>query len=325
MQKTRNRIILFCSVTLAFVALMAVASFYDLEISRKLSGLKTGEYYARGMFERIFETAGSLPLFIIVNFAASVLFHYVYRGKKNAGRVIFAVFLCFACVCVNYYCFYQIFKYLSHHYGFEQSLGGITDSIAYFLLGGLTAGAVFYLTKDYSAGFLNKVCPWAVAMLFVALFSQITVQSLKVFSGRMRYCAMNAEGDFSGFTEWFVFMGKRVSSDQRFPAADVYKSFPSGHSAAAAVSLGLLFFPFCSFGKNKAAFAATCVICSAVTICTMIARIMSGAHFLSDALFGAYVTLFFAFIFTALIPKAFNKFFEKNALPEIDETDVGRN
>lgn len=215
---------------------------------------------------------------------------------------------------MNYYCFYQIFKYLSHHYGFEQSLGGITDAIAYFLLGGLTVGAFFYFTKEFSNDFLNKVRPWATAVLFIALFSQVTVQSLKVFSGRMRYCAMNADGDFSSFTNWFVFMGKRVSSDQRFPATDVYKSFPSGHASAAAMSLSFLFFPFYSFKNKKVAFTVACVICSAFTVCAMLARIISGAHFLSDVVFGAYTTFLFAFVFTALVPKIFNKFFKQNAL-----------
>ena len=314
MQKTKNKIILLCAVTVAFAALMAVASFYDLEISRKLSSLKEGEYYARGLFERLFETIGALPLFITVDFAAAVIFHSTIRGKRNAGATIVLILICLACLCVNYYCFYQIFKYLSHHYGVEQSLGGITDAIAYFLLGGLTVGAVFYFTKEFSNDFLNKVRPWATAVLFIALFSQVTVQSLKVFSGRMRYCAMNADGDFSSFTNWFVFMGKRVSSDQRFPATDVYKSFPSGHASAAAMSLSFLFFPFYSFKNKKVAFTVACVICSAFTVCAMLARIISGAHFLSDVVFGAYTTFLFAFVFTALVPKIFNKFFKQNAL-----------
>lgn len=87
MQKNKNKIILLCAVTVAFAALMAVASFYDLEISRKLSSLKEGEYYARGLFERLFETIGALPLFITVDFAAAVIFHSrLDTRKKKRGR-----------------------------------------------------------------------------------------------------------------------------------------------------------------------------------------------------------------------------------------------
>lgn len=319
MKKIKTETLVFCVLSALFCALLVLATFFDLDISRALVNLGEGEYYSRDLFGRFFETFGLLPLYIFVDIAAAIVFHYSLRRKKGAGRTAALIFAVVLCLAMSYHAFYKIFKYLSQHFGFEQSLGGFSDTAAYFLLGALLGGGVFYLTRKLSSAALNSLFLWAIVIMFAAAFSQLFTQSVKLFAGRARYRAMNVWGDFSEYTKWFEFCGKRLSSDVRLPADDVYKSFPSGHSASAAMFAVVAAFPFSFFKCGKKIKIFFYVFASAWIACTMITRITVGAHFASDVLVGCYSALSGVFLGDRFIKKLFTPLALKTALPETDE------
>ena len=57
---------------LIFGALLTVATFYDLEVSRIMTrfSLREGEFYTSDVFANFFEAAGMLPKYLLRAFAA---------------------------------------------------------------------------------------------------------------------------------------------------------------------------------------------------------------------------------------------------------------
>ncbi|MDY4186424.1 MAG: phosphatase PAP2 family protein [Candidatus Borkfalkiaceae bacterium] len=280
-----------------YAALIAVCTFFDLEISKAINVMGEGKYYPENFFGRVFETIGVIPVYAVTSLALSIIFHFVMRenscGKK--AKIICGVIAAAICVALGYKMFKQSFGYIAIHFGFDYMLGGVTDEIAYVLAGAISTAALLYLMKDVSDDFLNKTFRWAIVVLFTAAISQAIVQSVKVFAGRARYATLNVAGSFDEYTPWYIFGGKRVPSDEllTFGAGkDAYRSFPSGHSAASAVSLTLMLLPMC-FGikKDKVSFWLLTILPVVFTLGTMISRVIEGAHFCTDVLFGSLASI----------------------------------
>ena len=84
-------------------------------------------------------------------------------------------------------------------------------------------------------------------------------------------------------------------------AADAFASFPSGHVANAASLLALAWLPFgdkCKDGAENRAHAQRIVFwaCAAFTAVIALARIVAGAHFLTDVSVGFAVQLLAVFL-----------------------------
>ncbi|MBQ7699469.1 MAG: phosphatase PAP2 family protein [Clostridia bacterium] len=118
------------------------------------------------------------------------------------------------------------------------------------------------------------------AFIIIALLAELAVvEGLKLIFGRMRY--REWINTLDGYWPWYRLNGK--------PASDAFKSFPSGHTASAALLLPVTFV-LNALGKEKAARYAR--ICTLVwVLIVMTSRIMAGAHFLSDVCAGALITV----------------------------------
>ena len=295
MTEKRKNIIIVGAASVVFLTLLIVATFYDLEITRALADLEIGQYQSNNIFGRIFETIGEMPVYLITLFAASIIIADLSRRKRTTYFVIIIIILEFISIFVAYYAFRKLFKYLSDHFDMASSTSWTTE-LSYVLLGIILVVAINFLSRKYTLEFLNAVLPWAAIVLATVAFSQFLTQIIiKIPAGRYRYCTMNTLDDFSRFTKWFCFNGKIKPTEAMLEmgiAKDGMKSFPSGHTCAAATLITLTSLPLFLEKANTKKYKIICwssVV--AFVLIVMITRLIMGKHFLSDVLIGGFVTV----------------------------------
>lgn len=322
MVKINKTYLLFAiAIFLLFFALMAVGTKYDLQISMALTDLISGNYYSNNLFGRFFETIGEMPIYLIVAFASAVIFHNVSRREKNFVTLIVKIFAILVSVAMLYYMSYKIFKYLSQHYGFEDLIGSIEDYIAYALFGCSITGFLFYLTRNLPNKFLNKMLIWAITVWLTALLSQTITHSLKGIAARPRFRAMFVIQDFNIFRSWFDFQGSVPELKEDWvnfygASKDWFKSFPSGHTSAAALLITLTTIPVLFEKTNKKNVKILLNISVYLFIfAVMLSRIIVGAHFLTDVTMGLFITVI-SFVASRVIVKIVFSKYKMQELPE---------
>ena len=89
MTEKRRNIIIIAAVSVVFLALLIVATFYDLEITRALADLEVGQYQSNNIFGRIFATIGEMPVYLITLFAASIIIAiYNADGSLSDTKIV---------------------------------------------------------------------------------------------------------------------------------------------------------------------------------------------------------------------------------------------
>ena len=327
------RLIICVSVFVAvFVALLVVASFYDLQISDALTkgSLKEGEYYSSNQFALFFEVLGDSVVYLAGGVASVILVCAAVKMrdgepfliiKELKGALFKAVkivmiigFSAFA-VYEFYEVFHDVVKY-TDRYLYAALLGsGVEFSVesgymvaVQLIFAIVTAGLTLALLLRVKKEDIFKLAKLAVLILIVEAAYLALVGAIKTPIGRMRYRTMNAIGDFSYYTPWYKINGARNAdingiivsgSAERdsalFGATDTCKSFPSGHTYCAATSFALVCLPDLFERFKKRWIQALCwTVPTVYTLTVAVCRIVVGAHFLSDVLVGG--TLSFALI-----------------------------
>ena len=355
----RLKFIICVSVFVAvFVALLTVASLYDLQISDALTkgSLNEGEYYSSNRFALFFEVLGDSVVYIAGGIASVILvcaavkmtdgerFLFVKELKGVAFKVIKTLmiigFSAFA-VYEFYEVFHDVVKY-TDRYLYAALIGSEVEFTlesgymvaAQIIFALVFAGLVFALLIRVKREDIFKLVKLAVLILMVEALYLVLVGAIKTPIGRMRYRTMNAIGDFSYYTPWYRINGARNVDingaivngsldrpDVLFGATDTCKSFPSGHTYCAATSFVLICLPDLFERFKKMWVKALCWAIPAVyTVTVAVCRIVVGAHFMSDVLVGG--TLSFALIIiireVLILKGAHFKAFTKKK--EIEET-----
>ncbi len=136
----------------------------------------------------------------------------------------------------------------------------------------------------------------AVISLFTLLAAPLVINIIKQFWGRPRMRIMT--DPVSEFKPWYI--------PQGLAANDEYKSFPSGHSADAAIVFCITLLP--TFlpklkGKEWALYGFSIVWTGLV----MLSRIIVGAHFASDVMMGASLSVGCFFLIKNWVANYFEK------------------
>lgn len=297
----KKRIAIYSIVFVVFSLLLVFATFYDLDISKRIADLNPGQYQSDNLFGRIFETIGEMPVYFITIFASSIVFSYA-RRKENKKFVIILIFFELISFFMSFFAFSRIFKYLNSHYEFAALLND-SAKIAYALLSALLVYLVNVIAKKYSDEFIQSLLPWAVLTFVVVAFSQFITQiCIKIPASRYRFCTMNTLNDFTYYTKWFAFNGSMTATPEMIAAGltnEGLRSFPSGHTCAAATLLTLTAIPFFYKKADNLKYKiVSSVLIYAFILSVMFTRIIMGKHFLSDVLVGAFVTILcFALVF----------------------------
>ncbi len=310
---TKKKIIGIAAWAVSFVAILLVATFYDLQINIALAN-------ADSIFGQFFRMFGELTGWIAIPVGGTILYQ---ACPKNKGGRILKIFW-FVVTLVGWF--------LTVNYVFEELTGASYDGYEspYRLMALYTAvfsvGLTFMSilgTNKIDKEIMKKLAVFAVALLFALALSQIITNIMKIMWTRQRFRNLdvgNGGTDATGFTPWYIpNFGKNkgvnyVADSSGMKESDAYKSFPSGHSAGAAISFAVVILPdlFEKLKKYKVWFY---VVPAVYTVCVMISRIVNRAHYLSDTLFGATIGAVSCFIAIPLSYKicnfAKNKVFKK--------------
>ncbi|OME82297.1 hypothetical protein BK120_16745 [Paenibacillus sp. FSL A5-0031] len=253
---------------LLWVAVMIVFSFADLSLSKAIYNEE------HSLFGQFFENFGEHPAFIVLFIAGSILFSTARHEKTD--KKIFIRFVSGLFVILGGFASTSIA--LSR--GFELSGGGV---MLICLLAIIVVAAIIQrllnLVPAHTLKMYNRAAWAGIVIIFVEI---MLVNVLKIFWGRMRF--RNMDGDYSQFTSWFMPQGVQENGVK----SEVYKSFPSGHSANGwTMMVWMLFMPFANKWRN--------IMLSIAIVwggCTSFSRIIMGDHFATDVLFGAFITIF---------------------------------
>lgn len=317
----KKKTILTLAITLTVIAgLLAIASFFDLQISKILTkdSLLDGEYISSSGFALFFEAIGSCAMYIMIAIAGVIAFWYgVKSDKHKAFRFIFA-FVGAVMVIVGFFMtFSDAFSYVGSFIGarltnksdpnvliddaksLSESLYIQLICVAFAIPSAL---ALITAWKKVKKEDNDRYIWWTYAILCTAVFYAI-VHFVKGPVGRVRFRTMNYLDNFDWYTPWYVMNGKRNMIDlansttsglsgvivkEKFDfVSDACKSFPSGHTFSAGMVYTLLALPYLNekFAKKSARFAlwASCI---AYTGLVALSRIVAGAHYMSDVLVG---------------------------------------
>ncbi len=256
---------IFIILFLLWLGAVVFASVYDLDISLAVAN-------ERSVFGRILEVAGEPPAILFTSFNFALISAYLF---KKSSRRIPAVLAEIVTVGTSAFTFTKIEGYLVDY-------GIIKDSIGFTLISviiAVTVSALFIaVTLKMSNESLTRYFDTACRCALVGVATFVIIWLFKLTWGRVRFRQGGSDPDV--FTPWYLPQG-----------FNGYYSFPSGHTANATVILTVtLYFKFMSEKTKK--WKPIIIVTLAVWLAAVaLSRVLIGAHFLSDVLFGAAITL----------------------------------
>lgn len=336
-------VILFVAI---FITMLVIATFKDLEISKFLTrnALPKGQvnYLAKDIYGVAGEMVGAIPVFLLFSFAGVVTFHYFDRLKLKRLRIFMRIIGVLVVFIGMFLMFRDIFKYLFRHLYVYKYLDSITlewkdtdlykeKKLAMYLVYGFLA--LIFSTVLLFAGHslpkdkLKNLLIFAVVAGLAAIIIVALTEIIKTPMGRVRYRSMHAMGDtdFRQYTPWYVMNGERrvnLAEASYGLEKDAFKSFPSGHTSAAGITYCLFMLPEVLKIKNKELKRMCYEIPIFYTGAVALSRIVAGAHYMSDVLFGGTMAFLFMILFKEMfivkfknIKRLFGKY-----TPVIEET-----
>ncbi len=228
-----------------------IGSFYDLQINKTL-------FYRENIFPIFFKIFGEVPMIILM--MISSLNIWKNKDKINKSFLILSIVLFFAFPIVSSV---GIQSYFDFH--------NIFISILIFSIYVIITFLINNKIKNKDTTLVIKYC----IFIIISLFSVFLIFTLmKNIWGRMRFYPMYLENNYESFTNWWIINGK--------PASENFRSFPSGHTSAAASTFVLIFIPHVFKIKNEGLIRFFTIFPVIWTILVGISRILDGAHFLTD-------------------------------------------
>lgn len=307
--------------SVVFIGLTLIATYFDLQISKILTkgSLEAGKYISSSGFALFFEALGSSPIYIMVSIAGVIAFWYGIRMNKKV-KYVYAFVGAVMVIVGFFFTFKDMFAYIGEFMGANltsesmenilidegKDLAGSVYILAIaLLLATLSSFALIALWKRIPKEKNDKLIIWAY-MIVCTMAGYLIVHFVKSPVGRVRYRTMNYLGNFDYYTPWYVMNGKRKMFDLIGAAetstrynfvSDACKSFPSGHTFSAGMVYTLLALPYlCDRFNKKSSRILLWVATIGYTGIVAISRIVAGAHYMSDVLFGGTIAFLSAMI-----------------------------
>jgi membrane-associated phospholipid phosphatase len=249
------------------VPLSILTGIYDLEISKYLVNQNSG-------WANFLENYGMIPgIFIILS---GIYINYSHiKLKTNFLSYFKKVIFFLVCSGLTYYLF-------------EIFLDKIVSSnLLTFLIISFAINILLFFILDKAIQIKNVLAiKYSKVVLGMALFGYVIgIQLVKYMWGRVRFRELDVA--FSQFTPWY------------FPQGITgYDSFPSGHAAMGFMLLALLI-PIDNKKKLLKSFLFVLILLWGVVLA--LSRVVVGAHFASDVLFGSAMIIFCYLLFSQQI------------------------
>jgi len=280
-----------------FAALLTVASIYDLQISKIMTknALPDGAYFSDNGFGLFLEATGSSPIYLMAAIGATIAFWWAIRKSDKKILAIALPIAMAAIVFVAVFLFARdIFSYLGEHMHDEEYMSNGYVTMFSILLSLIISALLILAWKQIKPETNDKLIKLSLVIL-CAMAGYLIIHFIKGPIGRMRYRAMNYSNEygFDMYTPWYVVNGKRnlVPMAHGVEISDSCKSFPSGHTYSAALVYTLICLPDLLEKWNKKWIKALIyVLTIGFTATVAISRIMVGAHYMSDVLFGGTIS-----------------------------------
>ena len=302
-----------------FGALLTVATFYDLEVSRILTrfSLKEGDYYTNNVFANFFEAAGMLPHYLLRAFAALSVgwFFYKFLPQRALRVLALAVGAGFAVYMLSG-AFRDAILYPMRHMiatDADKAIAAInamtpTVYVMSYAASVAVVGLALYLTRNVPWDVWRRLVMFAFLYFLIDFISGTVVSGVKGYVDRPRFRSMNSTygqeaGGFDLYARWYEVSGNnlilRATPLARY--TDAFRSFPSGHTECAALSYSLILLIDCLQIEKRSVKVALWTAPIVWTGLTAIGRIVAGAHFMSDVLMGGTIP----FVLTILLREIF--------------------
>lgn len=298
---TKKNLIALLACIGSFVALLIIATFFDLQINIAIGN-------ADSVFGQFFNILGETPAWLGMPVAALILYQAV--GKENRFYKWLKPLL-FVATLVAFYFFVR--------YLMDETVVNLKWKWLYTGVFALVITVLSVLaTNKIDKAVCEKLVIFAILLLVAIAVSQGIVTVLKYIWSRQRFRNLQAGnipgGDTVGFTPWYKpTLGKH---DENALYADAlggkeysgaYKSFPSGHTAAAGVSFAIIILPEL-FRKLKKYGVWFYTVPAVYMLLVAVSRIVNRAHYLSDVLFGGAISVACVFIFKFVLKKIWIKY-----------------
>jgi len=247
---------------LVVIYLVSIVLFtkYDLIFTKLV-------YHQNSGFGKFFWMFGELPgIFAGVVCLAILTTSYTKSDelKRDYNRIIFGL-LTFI---MGFVISVQLIKYLK------------LEFFPYIFIGFIISMILIVWANQLSDTKKKQIRIYAFIGILTVVLGILIPNIIKLVWARPRYRIM-VEND-QLFRYWFDRVG--------FTLDDDWKSFPSGHSAAAATTLIYTFLPQL-FDKLKGKERSILLVCTVWIIVVMVSRVVMGDHFMTDTLFGSGITI----------------------------------
>jgi membrane-associated phospholipid phosphatase len=305
---TKKSILTLVILAVAFIAILLVATFFDLNINIALAN-------SESVFGQFFALFGEATAWLIIPVCGVILFQAVTKDNKfkNYLKIVWLI--------LTFIGFFMVVKYFFEEMVNESKWGILYELVFAFMFTLFSILGTCKIDKKV----MKKLVIFAVFALVALAISQAVTTVLKGLWGRQRFRNM-PEDDYSAFDPWYKpnwfkkgSGGAFVSDYAGHADSDAFKSFPSGHTMAASLSFIIIMLPdlFEKLKKYKLWFY---VVPAIYTVAVAISRIVFRAHFLSDVLAGATIGIASVFLSRFLVILIRDKI---NAKLNLEKNDDG--
>ena len=245
---------------LVWVMLAVLTGFFDLEISRSLVNKNSS-------WAKFLQDYGMIPGIIVLLFGIYAYYSYLVTNNSKM-RLLKKVFFFIA---ANLLILYMLDVLITNFTLSEQS-----GANYYFLISGVSVilnSIIIVILEIKKIKLSDTSINFSKITIALGLWGYIIcIQLVKTLWGRVRFREL--DDLFSNFTPWFLPQGLTG-----------YDSFPSGHAA-----MGWIILPLMILMNNKnrwLKYSVFCLICC-WAIAVALSRVIIGAHYASDVLFGSF-------------------------------------
>lgn len=257
MKKRSNKAIAYYFILFWIVGAFLLESS-DLWISINL-------YNPNSVWANLLQKYGEIPGLLVILFGLHI-YIVTLRTSSNVKTILFTSFLLTTGSLITVYILWAL------SFGIKNSTSFFNSYPQYFFLTAILANILLSLLFRKKQNYSKKSILFSRISFKMFFYGYLLfVQPLKIFWGRIRF--RDLAGNFSDFTPWYSPQG--ITGNQ---------SFPSGHA-----SMGFLVLALFVFFADKSFYTRIVlkgiIISWALAVC--ISRVVIGAHFASDVLFGA--------------------------------------
>lgn len=248
----KNGLVVF--LVLVWIIFAVIFGIYDLDISKQIINQDSG-------WAKFLENYGMIPgLFVILS--GIYIYYSFIKNKSDVWSYIQKVV------------FFLVSSGLIF-YLFDILLGNIaSDHFILFLIISFSISIVTFILLHKANQVQSAIAiRYAKVVMGMALFGYVIfIQGVKYFWGRVRFRDLDAA--FSQFTQWYLPQG-----------ITGFDSFPSGHAA-----IGWMLLPLLIFLLNKKLWQKFLLMLLIIVwgFTLGLSRVIIGAHYASDVLFGSF-------------------------------------